>query len=54
MAARVKGGNPTGHSWDILHRSMAITLIELLRSEGSRSDQVGEAGPCYRRPGVSN
>jgi hypothetical protein len=28
--------------------------LSLLRSEDSRDDQAGEAGPCYRRPKVSD
>jgi hypothetical protein len=36
----------TGCSRDILRKAKGITLIEIgLRSDGSRGDQAGEAGP---------
>jgi hypothetical protein len=39
-------GESTGRSRDILRKAKGITLIEIgLRSDGSRGDQAGEAGP---------
>ncbi len=36
---------PTGRSRDILHQSKGIIGSSPLRSDGSRNDQAGEAGP---------
>jgi hypothetical protein len=36
---------PTGHSRDILLQAKGITGIDQIRSDGSRDDQAGEAGP---------
>ncbi len=44
---RVSGNlrDPTKHSRDILHQVKGITGLSPLRSDGSRDDQAGEAGP---------
>ncbi len=36
---------PTGRSRDISRQAKGIIGIESLRSDGSRNDQAGEAGP---------
>jgi hypothetical protein len=50
-----KGGAGEAGTKAILKKAEGDHLgLSPLRSEDSRDDQAGEAGPCYRRPKVSD